>query len=171
MLLKRAEDIMVPLDEYPHLPYWFTLRQAMVEMERTVIDIDGRKSSPRAVLVFDEAYRLLGLVRRRNILFGLESRVLDLSAISVPDNSSDKSADKNTVPQHLISNIRAQASRQISEVMIPIEHTVAHDDHLVTVMEIMVENNLNLLPVMANGSVAGVIRTVDIFHEVSELLL
>ena len=141
MLLKRAGDFMVPLDEYPHLPYWFTLRQAMVEMERTVIDIEGRKSSPRAVLVFDEAYRLLGLVRRRNILFGLESRVLDLSAISVPDNTDDK----NSVPQHLISNIRAQASRQIGDVMVPIEHTVAHDDHLVTVMEIMVENNLNLL--------------------------
>ena len=167
MQLKLAGDIMVPLDEYPHLPYWFTLRQAMVEMERTVIDIDGRKSSPRAVLVFDEAYRLLGLVRRRNILFGLESSCLDLSAISVPD----KSDENHRVPKHLISNIRAQASRQIGDVMIPIEHTVAFDDHFVTVMETMVEHNLNLLPVMSSDSVAGVIRTVDIFHEVSELLL
>lgn len=167
MQLKLAKDIMVPLDEYPHLPYWFTLRQAMVEMERTVIDIEGRKSSPRAVLVFDEAYRLLGLVRRRNILFGLESSCLDLSAITVPSNNSDI----DSVPQQLVSNIRAQASRQIGDVMIPIQHTVAHDDHFVKVMEIMVSNNLTLLPVMSNGSVAGVIRTVDIFHEVSELLL
>ena len=167
MQLKQAGDIMVPLDEYHHLPYWFTLRQAMVEMERTVIDIEGRKSSPRAVLVFDEAYRLLGLVRRRNILFGLESSCMDLSAISVPDNPDES----NGVPQHLISNIRAQASRQIGDVMVPIEHTVAYDDHFVTVMEMMVEHNLNLLPVMSNGSVAGVIRTVDPFHEVYELLL
>ena len=26
---KRAIDVMIPLEDYPHIPYWFTLRQAM----------------------------------------------------------------------------------------------------------------------------------------------
>ena len=26
---KTAEDLMIRLEDYPHIPYWFTLRQAM----------------------------------------------------------------------------------------------------------------------------------------------
>ena len=29
MAFKRVGDVMIPLDEYPHLPHWFTLRQAL----------------------------------------------------------------------------------------------------------------------------------------------
>ena len=63
MEMKRAGDIMIPLDEYPHLPYWFTLRQATVELEKSEVEIDGRKSLPRAVLIFDEKYQLMGMAR------------------------------------------------------------------------------------------------------------
>ena len=72
MDLKRAGDLMIPLDKYPHLPYWFTLRQAIAEMEKSELEIQGRKSLPRLVLVFDETYKLLGMVRRRDLLRGLE---------------------------------------------------------------------------------------------------
>ena len=72
MEIRRAGDIMIPLDKYPHIPYWFTMRQALAEMEHTEFDIGGRKSLPRVVLVFDEEYNLLGIVRRRDILRGIE---------------------------------------------------------------------------------------------------
>ena len=32
MEAKRAGDIMIPLDRYPHIPHWFTLRQAIAEL-------------------------------------------------------------------------------------------------------------------------------------------
>ncbi len=67
---------MIPLDEYPHIPYWFTIRQAMAEMEKTEVGIEDRKSLPRQVLVFNESYELLGMVRRRDILRGLEPEFL-----------------------------------------------------------------------------------------------
>jgi signal-transduction protein with cAMP-binding, CBS, and nucleotidyltransferase domain len=35
----------------------------------------------------------------------------------------------------------------------------------------MVANDLHLLPVLRDGSVAGVVRTVDVFHEVAKLVL
>ena len=63
---------MIPLEHYPHIPYWFTLRQAMAEMESSQLEFEGRKSLPRGLLVFDERYQLLGMVRRRDILWGLE---------------------------------------------------------------------------------------------------
>ena len=47
----HVRDIMIPLDNYPHIPYWFTLRQAMVEMQNFQLDINGKKSLPRLVPV------------------------------------------------------------------------------------------------------------------------
>jgi hypothetical protein len=35
----------------------------------------------------------------------------------------------------------------------------------------MVSNDQHLLPVLKDGSVAGVVRTVDVFHEIAQLLL
>ena len=73
---KRASDLMIPLGDYPHMPYWFTLRQAMATLRSSRIEVNGRASLPRAFLVFNEAYELLGVVRRRDILRGLEPQFL-----------------------------------------------------------------------------------------------
>jgi len=70
MAFKEAGDFMIPLDEYPHIPYWFSLRQTIAELENAELDIEGKKSLPRWVLVFDEKYQLMGTVRRRDILRG-----------------------------------------------------------------------------------------------------
>jgi predicted transcriptional regulator len=35
----------------------------------------------------------------------------------------------------------------------------------------MVNNSLSILPVLQNGKVVGVIRTVDVFHQLAELVL
>jgi hypothetical protein len=35
----------------------------------------------------------------------------------------------------------------------------------------MVENNLSMIPVLENGSVVGVVRSVDVLDEVSKLVL
>jgi len=51
METKRAGDIMIPLDEYPHIPYWFTLRQATSELDKSEVEIGGRKSLPRVIVI------------------------------------------------------------------------------------------------------------------------
>lgn len=170
----RAGDLMIPLDRYPHIPYWFTLRQAMVEMEKSELEINGRKSLPRVVLVFDETYRLLGTVRRRDILRGLEPHFLagqpmeyrkKLFDVKVDPNLSLLSAEK------LLAGLRERAERPVRDVMQPIKVTVDYDDHLVKVIYELVDNNLSLAPVLQESKVVGVVRSVDVFHEVAKLLL
>ena len=174
MEMKRAGDIMVPLDEYPHLPYWFTLRQATAELEKSEVEIDGRKSLPRAVLIFDEKYQLMGMARRRDIMRGLEPEFLlgrpiesrkTLFDVKVDPNLSELSYDK------LLQGMRRQAERPISDVMRPIVTTVDFEDHLVKVIYEMVDRGLSILPVLKEGRVAGVVRSVDAFHEIAEILL
>ena len=137
MEMKRAGDIMIPLDKYPHIPYWFTLRQATVELENSEVEIGGRKSLPRVILIFDEKYNLMGMARRRDILRGLEPEFLlgrpvesrkTLFDVKVDPNLSELSYDK------LLEGIRRQAERKISEVMRPIVATVDYEDHLIKVI-------------------------------------
>ena len=174
MEMKRAGDIMIPLDEYPHIPYWFTLRQATAELEKSEVEIEGRKSLPRVVLIFDEKYQLMGMARRRDIMRGLEPEFLmgrpiesrkTLFDVKVDPNLSELSYDR------LLDGIRKQAERPISDVMRPIQATVDHQDHLVKVIYEMVDRGLSVLPVLKGGKVVGVVRSVDAFREIAEILL
>ena len=174
MHTKRAGEIMVPLDHYPHIPYWFTIRQAIAEMETAEIDQQGRRSIPRVVLVFDEAYRLMGFVRRRDILRGLLPSFLQNSHPSYGGKSYDISVDPNlseVFSDEETDQIRELASSSISSVMNPIVHTADYDDHLLKVVREMVVNNYYMLPVQKERKIVGVVRSIDVLHEIAGLVL
>ncbi len=174
METKRASDLMIPLSEYPHMPYWFTLRQAMATLRSSRIEVEGRVSLPRAFLVFNEAYELLGVVRRRDILRGLEPRFLEQKRRGYPQKLFEVKADPDFIElSHgsVTSQIKERAERPVGEVMQPIKVTLQHDDHLMKIIYEMVENNLSMIPVLRDGSVVGVVRSVDVLDEVSRLAL
>jgi predicted transcriptional regulator len=174
METKTAADIMIPLGKYPHIPYWFNLRQAIAEIEKSEIEIDGRKSLPRVILVFDKQYRLMGLVRRRDILRGLEPEFMGSNSQSYKSETFDISIDPNLAelsPARWISEIRKKADKLVSEIMISIEATVDQDDNLIKIIYKMIKNDLSIIPVMQKNKVIGVVRSVDVFHEVSKIIL
>lgn len=174
MEFKRAGDIMIPLDEYPHIPYWFTLRQTIAELESTELYIMGRKSLPRWVLVFDEKYQLMGTARRRDILRGLEPEFLankpiedkkSLFSVEIDPNLSELSYDK------LLDGMRKRAERPVSDVMRPIKTTVNYEDHIIKLIYEMVDHNVSMIPVLKDKRVVGVIRSADLLHEVVAMVL
>ena len=72
---KIVKDLMIPLEDYPHIPYWFTLNQAVVIVREAAIKYEG-SFEPRAVLVFDVKYHLLGILTLKDIVRGLEGDIL-----------------------------------------------------------------------------------------------
>jgi len=174
--MKKAGELMIPLDEYPHVPYWFSLRQVMAVMEKSQVhhDTHGRQSPSRYVLVFDEAYKLLGITRRRDILRGLELHYL---AQTGPEPSPVASGGKTdsqrpeTSSEKLTEGIREQAERPVSDVMLPIQATVDYEDEVMKVISKMVGHNISMLPVLKEDRVVGVIRSVEVFHEIANLIL
>lgn len=174
MEAKRAGDIMIPLEQYPHVPYWFTLRQVVAELEKSELVIDGRVGMARVVLVFDEKYQLMGTVRRRDIMRGLEPEFLSakplhyrkkLFDVKVDPNLSELSFDK------FMKGIRERAERPVSDVMLPIQATVDYEDHIMKVIYEMTSNNVSLLPVLREGRIVGAVRSVEVFREVADLVL
>jgi|MudIll2142460700_1097286.scaffolds.fasta_scaffold985438_1 CBS-domain-containing membrane protein len=171
----RARDVLIPLDKYPHLPYWFTLKQAIAEMEGAVLEINGRISLPRMLLVFDEKYQLMGMARRRDILKGLEPTFLREKPLQYRKKLWDVQVDPElselSYGKIVEAVIKLADETAISEVMLPIEATVDYDDHIVRVIYEMNKHNLSLLPVLKDGKVVGVVRSVDVFHEVAKVVI
>jgi CBS domain-containing protein len=170
---KKAGDLMIPLDSYPHVPYWFSLRQATAIMEKAqYANGPGRPVGGRFVLVFDETYNLVGIVRRRDLLRGLGLDSESGAGADDPASANVEAGGDESPPWDAIAvRIREQAERPISEVMRRIRSTVDHQDNLLKVASTMVEQNVSMLPVLRDGVVIGVIRSAEVFREIASLIL
>ncbi len=171
---KRAGEIMIPLDKYPHVLLTCTIREVVALMEESQINIESRTSLPRVVLVFDAANELMGVVRRRDILRALEPDFLSSRPMEYRKKLFDVKVDPNLAEltyDRVLEGIQKRAERPVSDVMLPIAVKVDHADHIVKVIYEMVDNNLSLIPVLNEGKVVGVVRSVDVLHEVAQILL
>jgi predicted transcriptional regulator len=171
--MKRVGEIMIPVAQYPSVRDNTTLRKAIEVMVSAVLEVDRRKSLPRVLLVFDGIDVLVGTVRRRDIMQGLEPSFLvsqpleyrkKLFDVAIDPNLSELSYDR------VVKGIRAQAERPVSDVMRPIEATLDAEDHIGKAIYEMVSRNVSLIPVLRERQLVGVVRSVDVFHELAELL-
>ena len=169
-----VQDIMVPVEEYPRIAETHTLRQAIEEMGKAQI-LKGRQASlPRTALVFDEDFdELLGMLRRRDIMRGLEPRFLVSGSLEYRRKLFDVGIDPNLSElsyDTVIARIRTRADRLVREFMVPIRATIRCDDHIMKAMNEMVEQNISLLPVLKEGNIVGVVRSVDVLDEIAVIL-
>ncbi|MCD6161009.1 MAG: CBS domain-containing protein [candidate division Zixibacteria bacterium] len=170
---KTAGGIMIPIEKYPHIQHNYTLLQAIIEFEKASLEVFGRKSLPRVLLVFDEKYQILGLVRRRDIFRGLEPEFLQNKPLNYQNILPDMEIDPNLAEISFAGidhKMKETAQRPVSDVMIPIAATVDVDDHISKIMYLMVSKNLALLPVTKDGKVVGVVRSVGVFYHVAKHL-
>ena len=162
---KKVREVMIPLQDYPHIPYWFSLRQAVAMVRESALKYPGMLQ-PRAVLVFNEQYQIVGMLTLRDILKGLEPGFLKESEVIKVDP-----ALAITMGDLFGPGMKKQAERPVSEVMSPIKATVQADDSLVKALFIMVRGNIGLMPVIDGNRVAGLVRLTDLFLEVSQAIL
>jgi len=162
---KTAKDLMIPLEDYPHIPYWFTLRQAMAIVREAAIKYEGR-FEPRAVLVFDEKYQLMGILTLRDIITGLEPKFLQETMLIKMDPSLTVLMGDFCGPK-----MKGQSQRPVSEVMSPTQVTVNAEDPITKPLYVMIKENVGLIPVMQGGKVAGMLRLSDLFGEISKIVL
>jgi CBS domain-containing protein len=162
---KTAKDMMIPLEDYPHIPYWFTLRQAMAIVREAAIRFEGQ-FEPRAVLVFDEKYQLMGILTLRDIITGLEPKFLQETGLIKMDPNLTVLMGNFYGPK-----MKEQSQRPVSEVMSPAKVTVNAEDPITKPLYVMIKENVGLIPVMQGGKVAGMLRLHDLFGEISKMVL
>ncbi|MGB8992258.1 MAG: CBS domain-containing protein [Desulfobaccales bacterium] len=162
---KQVKDLMIPLEDYPHIPYWFTLRQAMAIVREAAIKFEG-SFEPRAVLVFDEKYRLMGILTLLDIIKGLEPKFIEEGDLTAPDSSPTGFIEGLFGP-----HLEEKTQRPVNEVMSPIRVIVDGKAPIVKALYLMIKENVVRIPVMEDERVAGMIRLGDLFNEIAQVMV
>ena len=162
---KRVKELMIPLEDYPHIPYWFTLRQAMAIVREAAIKFEG-SFEPRAILVFDEKYQLMGMLTLRDIIKGLEPRFMHETALVKSDPNLTVLMGDLFGP-----GMREASQKPVSEVMSPIKVTVQGNDPIAKAIFLMIKEGVGVMPVIQGSKVAGMVRLSDLFKEISDMVL
>lgn len=173
MHTKLVRDLMIPLEDYPQVNEWDTLKKAMAVLEDHLITAAGKTSLARAVLVFNADKELVGAARRRDIMRGLEPHFLANKPLAMRKNLFNVKVDPNLFEMssdQIIEGIIHRSQTPISEVVKPLNLTVEADDHMIKAIYEMVDNSITILPVLDDGEVVGIIRSVDVFHELAALV-
>ena len=168
---RTVKELIIDVFEYPHMPYWFTVRQAVGIMKKTVIDVQ-KCINPQVILVFDEKYNLIGTLSIRDILRGL------IPGLPVPVNAGDANAaseaeDLARVEASLSgADMKTLLEKPISELMKPVRVSVSLEDSIARAAFLMERGNLQVLPVLENNKkLVGIVRIMEIFREVSNIVV
>jgi predicted transcriptional regulator len=152
---KKIKDMVIPLSEYPHLPYWGTLREAIVQFNVAY------EIGHHAVLIFDEAYKLVGILLQKDVLKGLEPKFAQHYEDGVP-----------ILWDHLLqAGSERQLAKPVKEFMSEVKLTIDIDDNILKASHIMLQEDNDLLPVMEGDKLIGVLQMNELFHDITSTLL
>ena len=167
---KVAKEVMVGILEYPHVPYWFSINQAIGIIKVSFLSVK-KYPEPMAVLVFDEKYNLMGTLTLKDILKGLEPRFLKPSTkAQVPEE--DESALSLIWDKLFDRSSKELAEQPVSKVMVPAKYFVDLQDPVTKAAYLMIHHDLVLLPVLENKKkFVGLVRMIEVFDEISNALL
>jgi len=167
---KVVKDLMLDVFDYPHVPYWFTLSQAIKIIKVSFISAK-KYPEPLAILVFDEKYNLMGTLSLKNILTGLEPRFMRPTTDA---QAYTKEGPELALIWSTLFNKESKdlAEKPVSEIMVPAKYFVEPDDPITKAAFMMIHNDLILLPVLENKKkFVGLVRLIEIFNEISDAVL
>lgn len=168
-----AEEMMIPLEKYPHINYKATIKDAIILFHTTKLEIKGKTSLTRALLVFDDSNNLVGMVRRRDIMRGFQPKCFYGNCTTNQQIPYSLEVDTNLLEvsfERMKNAIIQKAESPVVEVMIRVTHTVNFNDHLIKIIYEMSDQQFSLLPVLNNGAVVGVIRTIEVMNGIRDIL-
>ena len=168
---KNIKDIMVGVFDYPHVPYWFSISQA-IKIIRVSFISTKKYPAPMAILVFDEKYNLMGTVTLKDIMKGLEPRFLNPPK-DAPFPGEEKETELSLVWDALFTKESKElAEKEMSDIMIPARIFVEPDDPITKAAYLMLHHGLVILPVLENKrKLIGLIRMLEVFDEISNAVL
>jgi signal-transduction protein with cAMP-binding, CBS, and nucleotidyltransferase domain len=168
---KKIKDIMVGIFEYPHIPYWFSIDQAMRIIKVSFLSTK-KYPEPLAVLVFDEKYNLLGTLTLKDMLKGLEPRFMRTPTEKAQVLSEEESELSLIWDTLFARESKELAKKSVNETMVPAKYFVEPGDPITKAAYLMIRHDLILLPVLeGKKKFVGLVRMIEIFDELSNAIL
>jgi predicted transcriptional regulator len=172
---KTVRDPMVPLAEYPVVRTDDSLSKAVLRLGKEYLE-PSAEVRHRTILVVDDNRRLVGILDFKTILDALiPGRVAELGEKldSILKQAAFAEAGLQSledVTQDFNEKVLALAKAVMQEVMLKIRGTIQADDNLLTAIRIKCRNEVTVLPVYDGDKLAGVLRDVDLFLAVADVL-
>ena len=158
----KIRELMINIFDYPHVPYWFSIEQAVQLMRMAFAGKE--RPEPVVILVFDEKYNLVGTLGRNDLLRGLGPEV------SMPDTQTSLQLTDDTCAgllwdKQFIADAKTKAEKPVSEAMAPVRYFMGPDEEITSAAYTMLRHNLQILPVLeGKKNLLGIIRMSEVFE-------
>lgn len=168
MFKRQIQDILVPLNQYPHIRDTATLSDAFVLLN----DGDICDKRYRHLLVLNDQEQLVGLLGLRDILRGLFPDYLRSGTMGHFEGTAPDFPALTIIWQETCATqCREAAKKPVREFMAAVPEAVKPDHPITRAAYLMVIRNTDVLPVVDNQQVIGVVRVLDVFNVASMAVL
>lgn len=153
---------MVPINSYLTVSEHATLYEA-IKVLKSSFHRDGRAwYGHRSAIVLDASGNLVGVLTLRGLLRAAGLREMDKDPYFKAESWS----------WYYVKRLREEAKIRVRDVMRPLAVvTVDAKDDVSSVAASLLKHNVNSLPVLSQGKLVGMIRTVDIFMVVEDYFM
>lgn len=172
---KTARDLMVPLAEYPVVRTDDPLSKAVLRLSKEYLE-PSADVRHRTILVVDDNRRLVGILDFRTILDALvPGRFAELgqkldSLLKQAALAEAGLQDFAEVTQDFTDKVLALAKIRVRDVMLEIRGTIQADENLLNAVRMKCRKNVTVLPVYHEDKLVGVLRDVDLFLAVADVV-
>ena len=159
-ITRQVKNIMVPIEEYPVVDEGATVLEAVMRLRDSFHQMDGTWYGFQSLMVLNEKGKLTGILTLRSLLVALRLREFIEHILN-----GDPTGLFFT--PHLIKDTKIT----VVKIMRPINLvTVQEDDIIMEALLKIIKYKINSLPVLSGTRPVGVVRTIDLFWFVGELL-
>lgn len=174
----RVRELMVPVNSYCTIAADATLHEAVLELEKARMESDAGGGRPyRAILVLDANGNVIGKLSQFDVLRSLEPKysevddVRKLSGFGITAEYLRSMLETFDLWQTPMADLcRKAADVKVSDLLrSPLEGEIIDAEATLNqaVHQFVVGHHQSLL-VTSEGRIVGILRLVDLFHEITE---
>ena len=168
---RTVGDVMIPISEYTTLGRDYTIREAVVELQKSfhskVSTSRLMETGHRSVLVLGDGGEVVGILSIRDLLEAVMPGYLSAPKPSTADSIQYSPLFWSGMFSKTVLQI---AGKKIRDIMSDAPLSIDAGANLMEAAYKMVENEARRLTVVKSGRVLGVIREQDLFFEIERIL-
>lgn len=175
---RTVAAIMLPADAYPSVVTGSTVREAITALGASSVKLaDGHIHQPRFVLVVDGRGELVGVLARRDLLRALVPQLAALErARAHLGRAADPAADQAVAfglrwISFFGAGARACADEPVEPWVAPVRCAASPQDDVSAVVASMLQYEVDLIPVVEQRRLVGVVLMTDVFDAVAQFIV
>jgi len=178
MSAKNIRDLMVTIDMYPQVGKNASVYEAMMVLEKYQESRPPGRQKYRAVLVVDEAGKIIGKIGQLAFLKAFEPgyrpegkfEELEIAGVSDDNISTMMDSMRLVMPDFADLKPRAKAT-PVTSVMRTVTEGIDIDSGMAEAIQLLVRYQTLSLLVKENGKIVGLLRLSDLLDEITRELM